>query len=54
VSFDTANLKIYYHTDDDRTLRVVDFASVDWDELDGVSSFPMRLEGPRTLVDVTP
>ncbi len=54
VSFDTANLRMYYHTDDDRTLRVVDMNALDWSGIGGFTTTPMRLDAPPTLIEVAP
>lgn len=49
VSFDTKNMVVYYHTDDDRASRSVGLKKVNWDTLDETKS-----AGRRRSEDVTP
>jgi len=54
VSFDTRNLMIYYHTDDNRTVRSIDMKKIDWGNLKGVKSMPLRTADIPPVVEVTP
>lgn len=53
VSFDPANMVVYYHTDDERTVRRVDLGAVDWDSLSEPLSTPLRRGGPPRIEEVT-
>lgn len=53
VSFDTRNLMIYYHTDDNRTVRSIDMKKIDWDNLKGVRSMRLRTTDIPPVQEVT-
>ncbi|WP_193164373.1 linear amide C-N hydrolase [Microbulbifer hainanensis] len=54
MSFDIKNLMIYYHTDDNRTVRSIDMKKVNWDDLKGVQSMPLRTKDIPPVREVTP
>jgi len=54
ASFDTKNLVIYYHTDDNRTLRSIDMKKIDWDNLKDVKSMQLRTTDIPAVREVTP
>ncbi|MEM1129715.1 MAG: linear amide C-N hydrolase [Pseudomonadota bacterium] len=52
VSFDPANLVVYYHTDDERRVRMVDLKKTDWDTLSETRTTPLRRGGPPRIEEV--
>lgn len=54
MSFDPKNLMMYYHTDDNRTVRSIDMKQIDWDSLKEVKSMPLRTKDIPPVREVTP
>lgn len=54
VSFDPTNMLMYYHTDDDRTVRRIDLKTIDFGKLKAPYSQPLRRTNQPPVDDVTP
>lgn len=54
VAFDPANKMMYYHTDDNRTVRSVDLGEIDYDSLDKIVTQPLRTQTEPIVDNVTP
>jgi len=54
VAFDPANKMMYYHTDDNRTVRSVNLGDIDYGSLDKVVTQPLRFQTEAIIDDVTP
>jgi choloylglycine hydrolase len=54
VSIDLANQVMYYHTDDDRTVRSIDLKQIDYETLTEPYSQPLRTGELPLIDDVTP
>jgi choloylglycine hydrolase len=53
VAFDPATKMMYYHTDDNRTVRSVDLSKVDYGSLDKVVTQPLRIQTEPVIDNVT-
>jgi len=54
VAFDPADKMIYYHTDDNRTVRSVNLNRIDYSKLDKIVTQPLRTQNEPVVDDVTP
>jgi choloylglycine hydrolase len=54
VAFDPANKMIYYHTDDNRTVRSVNLNQIDYGKLDKIVTQSLRTQSEPVVDDVTP
>lgn len=54
VAFDPANKMMYYHTDDNRTVRSVDLGDIDYGSMDKVVTQALRFQTEAIVDDVTP
>jgi len=54
VAFDPANKMMYYHTDDNRTVRSVDIGDIDYGTLKKVVTQPLRTQTQEIIDNVTP
>jgi len=53
IAFDLKERIVYYHTDDDPSIRKVDLKKIDFDSLKGIIRTPLRGNGAG-VIDVTP
>ncbi|MEM7601640.1 MAG: linear amide C-N hydrolase, partial [Verrucomicrobiota bacterium] len=53
-AFDTKNLAIYYHTMDNRRVRMIDMKSINFSKADGYAHFPLDAKPEQDIEDVTP
>jgi choloylglycine hydrolase len=54
IAIDRNNGKIYYHTDDNRTVRAVDLSKIDYGALDKAVTQDLRTQTQAIVDDVTP
>jgi len=54
VAFDPANKMMYYHTDDNRTVRSVDLGEIDYGSLNKIVTQPLRTQTEAIVDNVTP
>ncbi|MEM7397716.1 MAG: linear amide C-N hydrolase [Pseudomonadota bacterium] len=54
VAFDPANKMMYYHTDDNRTVRSVNLGDIDYDSLNKTVTQELRTQTEAIVDDVTP
>ncbi len=54
VAFDPRKKMVYYHTDDNRTVRSVDLSGIDYSGFDKIVTQPLRTETNPIIEDVPP
>lgn len=54
VAFDSANKMMYYHTDDNRTVRFVNLGEIDYGSLKKIVTQPLRTQTGAIVDNVTP